>query len=87
MDLPTRKYLKNSRCECKQKKKKKHIKNKKATKLFPLSKHHKDKSIYWSQSMKGDFSLVIFSGECRTTVEEPNGWDTGWLLNGNSYPI
>lgn len=49
----------------------------------PLSKHHKTKRVEWAlRYMKTDFKNVIFTDECRATLDGPDGWASGWILNG-----
>ena len=47
-------------------------KDMKVNKLPHLSKHHKEKRVIWAKKyMKTDFSTVMFSDECRATVDGP----------------
>ena len=44
----------------------------------PLSKHHKSKTLTWAQRyIKTDFNNVIFTDECRATLDGLDGWSSG----------
>ena len=32
--------------------------------------------------MKTDFRNVLFTDECRATLDGPDGWSSGWILHG-----
>ena len=36
--------------------------------------------------MKMDISKVIFTDECRATLDGPDGWASGWIRDGYSTP-
>ena len=36
--------------------------------------------------MKIDFKSVIFTDECRVTLDDPDGWAKGWVLDGEEAP-
>ena len=36
--------------------------------------------------MKVDFQTVLFTYECRATLDGPDGWCRGWLVNGATKP-
>jgi len=46
-----------------------------------LTSIHKMKRIDWARKfIKQDFHKVIWSDECRATLDGPDGWSKGWLL-------
>ncbi|KAL6468680.1 hypothetical protein MHYP_G00222040 [Metynnis hypsauchen] len=50
----------------------------------PLSTAHKQKRLQWAkQCMKTDFKTVLFTDECRATLDGPDGWSGGWLVDGH----
>jgi len=53
----------------------------------PIMDHNKEKRISWARkNMKLDFSKVIFTDACRTTLDGPDGWSKGWVCNDSSIP-
>lgn len=48
----------------------------------PLTYNHKLKRLEWVvKYLKTDFSQVFFTDECRATLDGPDGWASGWVLN------
>ena len=53
----------------------------------PLSEVHGSKRVAWAkQYMKLDFRRVIFSDECRVTLDGPDGFCRGWLHTATEIP-
>jgi hypothetical protein len=36
--------------------------------------------------MKTDFSLLVFTDECRATLDGPDDWARGWIASGQTVP-
>ena len=54
----------------------------------PLNKRHKQRRIEWCKKyLKQDFSKVIWSDEMRATLDGPDGWARGWLMEGGTAPV
>ena len=48
-----------------------------------LSKRHKTKRVEWAHRyIKTDFRNVLFTDECRATLDGLDGWSSGWILHG-----
>jgi hypothetical protein len=53
----------------------------------PLSSQHKVRRMAWAELyLKQDFSNVIFTDECRATLDGPDGFSRGWILDGLDIP-
>lgn len=49
----------------------------------PLNNVYKQKRLQWTQGyMKTHFQTVLFMDECHPTLDGPNGWSSGLLMNG-----
>ena len=52
-----------------------------------LTPRHKVKRLGWCKKyMKLDFSNVVFTDESRVTLDGPDGWRRGWVINENRPP-
>lgn len=59
----------------------------KAASTPPLNSTHKSKRLAWAKEhMKTDFSKVVFTDEARVTLDGPDGWSKGWMLNERAVP-
>ena len=60
----------------------------KPIKQQPLSKRHTDDRVKWAMSyLKTNFIKVIFTVECRATLDGPDGMSRGWLMNKIASPM
>jgi len=58
-----------------------------AKKVPPLSKENIKKRLIWAkENMKVDFTNVIFTEECRASLDGPDGFSRGWFRNGVQVP-
>uniref|UniRef100_A0AAR2KR07 Uncharacterized protein n=1 Tax=Pygocentrus nattereri TaxID=42514 RepID=A0AAR2KR07_PYGNA len=50
----------------------------------PLTSAHKQKWLQLAQTyMKTNFQTVLFTNECCATLDGPDGWSSGWLVDGH----
>ena len=53
----------------------------------PLKDVHKKKRIEWAKNhMKVNFQTVLFTDECRATLDGPDGWRRGWFCKEGPRP-
>ncbi|EER03531.1 Transposable element Tc3 transposase, putative [Perkinsus marinus ATCC 50983] len=51
------------------------------------SKTHKEKRVRWAKdNMKTDFSKVLWTDESRATLDGPDGWVRGWIMDRTACP-
>ena len=63
-------------------------KHKASQKWPPLSSRHKGLRLNWaSKYMKSDMKYVLFTDESRATLDGPDGWAKGWVINGDQAPV
>ena len=61
---------------------------KSATKKPPLTMNHKEWRVEFAvKYLKQDFDKVMFTDECRTTLDGPDGFSRGWVLNKRDIPV
>ncbi|CAI9583104.1 unnamed protein product, partial [Staurois parvus] len=42
------------------------------------------KRLHWAEKyMKTNFQTVLFTDECHATLDGPDGWSSGWLVDGH----
>ena len=59
----------------------------KAKKQPPLNTIQKEKRVNWAKNyMKMESSRVIFTDECRATLDGPDGFSTGWVRFNHDAP-
>lgn len=52
-----------------------------------LTQRHRKNRMEWAKTyMKTNFEHVIFTDECRATLDGPDGWSRGWLREGVPLP-
>ena len=53
----------------------------------PLTARRKTKQLEWArQYFKTDFQTVLFTDECRATLDGPDGRSREWLVRGSPQP-
>lgn len=53
----------------------------------PLKDNHKKKRLDWAaENMKVPFQHVLFTDECRATLDGPDGWMRGWFCKEGPHP-
>ena len=63
-------------------------KMKSAIKKPPLTMNHKERRVEFAvKYMKQDFDEVMFTDECRATLDGPGGFSRGWVLNKLDIPV
>ena len=64
------------------------VKHKASKKRPPLSSRHKDLRLNWARKyMKSDIKYVLFTDESQATLDGPDGWAKGWVINGDQAPV
>jgi transposase len=53
-----------------------------------ITAQHREKRLNWARTyQKCDFSKVLWTDEMRVTLDGPEGWARGWVMNGQQPPI
>ena len=60
---------------------------KSAIKNPSLTLNHKKGELHLQLYMKKDFIKVMFTDECRATLDGPDGFSRGWVLNKLDIPV
>ena len=61
---------------------------KSASKQPPLTAHLKVARLAWAKKyMKVDFSRVMFTDECRASLDGPDGFSRGWVSTNQTAPV
>lgn len=54
----------------------------------PINQKHRQKRLDWAKKyLKADFSKVLWTDEMRATLDGPDGWARGWVLDGREVPV
>lgn len=53
----------------------------------PLTTAHKENHLDWAKKyIKTNFQAILFTDECCTPLHGPDGWSSGWSVNGHNVP-
>ena len=59
-----------------------------ANKKHPLTMNHKEKRVEFAvKYMKQEFHKIMFTDERRATLDGPDGFSRGWVLNKLDIPV
>ena len=63
-------------------------KHKGSKKRPPLSSRLKGLRLNWAREyMKSDMKYILFTDQSRATLDGPDGWAKGWVINGDQAPV